>query len=300
VKLSRRLVVAFGVEALLLVAIVTVAADLYAHKRTDMLAGRNIWGYRGSVAHQKEPNEIRFIVVGGTRAFALGMPATWTTATVVQQEVMLAIDRPGRPIRHFIGVDLAQPSALPGSYSQTIEHFAYLKPDVVCLYDDLGVGGGPLLDESSGMYARTGYLPALPLVLTEKRNRLLHTAGLALMRLDRSFARTPRERETDTRGYVAAMLRAIDVASLNSRSVVIALSPVESDLQSRNYAALIPELQKKIAENRRVRLVDLNGIAALTEPQFRLDGGWSYGGDATAAASKAIAPAVLQLIEPSL
>ena len=38
----------------------------------------------------------RVVVIGGTRAFGVGMPASWTVATVVRQQVMLAIDRPGR------------------------------------------------------------------------------------------------------------------------------------------------------------------------------------------------------------
>jgi hypothetical protein len=294
-RLSNRLRVALAVEAVLLLLLATAAADLYAHKRTDMVAGRNIWGYRGAVAHQREPGEIRFEIVGGTRAFGLGMPATWTAATVMQQEVMLAIDRPGGVVRHFIALNLAQPSALAGSYASTIEHFAYLRPDGICLYDDLGVGGAPLLEESSGLYARTGYLPALPLVLGEKRSPILRAAGAMLGRADRALARPRREREADAHAYVAAMLRAVDVAAQHARSVVVVLGPAESRLQSVNRAALRPALQRRLAASPRLRLVDLNGIPELADPRQRLDG-WNYGGDATAVAARAIAPAVLELI----
>jgi hypothetical protein len=297
-RLSNRLRVALAVEAVLLLLVVMAAADLYAHKRTDMVAGRNIWGYRGAVAHQREPGDIRFAVVGGTRAFGPGMPATWTAATVLQQEVMLAIDRPGGVVRHFIALNLAQPSALAGSYASTIEHFAYLRPDGICLYDDLGVGGAPLLEESSGLYARTGYLPALPLVLSEKKSPILKAAGAALGRVDLALARPPHVRETDSRAYVAAMLHAIDVASQHARSVVVVLSPAESRLQSVNRAALRPALQSRLAASPRLRLVDLSGIPELVDPQQRLDG-WNYGGDATAVAARAIAPAVLELVSTS-
>jgi len=286
-----------AIEALMLLLVGLAAADLYAHKRTDMVAGRNIRGYRGAVAHRKDANEIRFVVVGGTRAFAPGMPATWTPATVVQQQVMLAIDRPGRTVRHFIGVDLAQPSALPASYVPTIDHFAYLRPDVICVYDDLGVGGGPLLDESSGLYAMTGYLPSLPLVLSEKHNGLLRLAGAALGRVDRAFALAPRPRDTDPRSYAADMAYAIQVAALNARAgVVVALSPAETEMQSRNRAELLHEFARRSASPK-IRLVDLSGVRELMDPVNRLDGGWNYGGDAVAAASRAIAPAVLELIK---
>ncbi len=63
---------------------------------------------------------------------------------------------------------LARPGALPDSYPETVDDFAYLQPDYICLYDDLGVGGALLREERSGVFARTGYWPALPVVLREK------------------------------------------------------------------------------------------------------------------------------------
>jgi hypothetical protein len=298
--LSRRVVAAFTVEAVLFGAVALVAADLYAHKRTDMLAGRNMWGYRGAVAHQRAPNEIRFELVGGTRAFALGMPASWTPATVVQQEVMLAIDRPGnKVIRHFIAVNLGQPGALPESYASTIEHFAYLKPDVICIYDDMGVGGAAQLEETSGTYAHTGYLPALPLVLSEKYSRVLQAAGGLLGRIDRSFARPHEAHALDPRTYAADMLRAVDVASRHAGAVLVVLSPIESTEQAAKRRALIAPLQERVASSPRVRLVELSGIPELTAGANRLDD-WNYGGDAIAVAARTIAPAVFDLVKPLL
>ena len=287
---------ALAVEALVLVLIALVAADLYAHKRTDMVAGRNIWGYRGAVAHRKEADEIRFAVVGSTHAFAVGMPATWTPATVVQQQVMLAIDRPGGVVRHFTGINLAQPGALPDSYAPTIDHFAYLRPDIICIYDDLGAGGAPLLDETSGIYARTGYFPVLPVVLAEKQNAVLQMAGAALGRIDHALARTPPARAVDPASYVRDMANAIQVAGLNARGVIVVISPAESETQSRNRAALLQEFEKRPV-SRRIRLVDLTGVPELRDPVNRLPGGFDYGGDGVAAASRAIAPAVLELIK---
>jgi hypothetical protein len=287
---------ALALEALVFVLLAVVAADLYAHKRTDLVAGRNIWGYRGPVAHQKEANEIRFEVVGGTRAFALGMPATWTPATVVQQQVMLAIDRPGGVVRHFIALNLAQPSALPDSYPATIDHFAYLRPNIICLYDDLGVGGSPLLDETSGLYARTGYFPVLPLVLTEKHSRVLQLTGAAFGRIDRALAHAPASRHTDPRAYASDMMSAIRFAGFYARGVIVVISPAETEMQSRNRAALLEELRTRTA-SRPIRLVDLGGVRELMDPVNRLPDGWNYGGDGVAAASRAIAPAVLELIK---
>ena len=131
----RRLTIVFAVEAVVLAAIAGVALDLYAHKRLETLAGRNMWGYRGTVAHQKAPREIRIVVIGGTRAFGLGMPASWTIATVLRQQVMLVTDVRGGEVRQVVALTLAHPGALPDSYVGTLRHFAYLKPDYICIFE---------------------------------------------------------------------------------------------------------------------------------------------------------------------
>src|SRR5207248_5175645 len=93
---------------ILFAGVAIVALDLYAHKKTEMLAGLNMRGYRGPVAHQKQPREIRVAVIGGTRAFGLGMPASWTIATVLRQQVMLVTDQRGGEVRQVVPLTLAR------------------------------------------------------------------------------------------------------------------------------------------------------------------------------------------------
>jgi hypothetical protein len=319
----RALAIVFTIEALALALVALVALDLYAHKRVDNLAGLNIWGYRGSVAHQKQPGEIRIAVVGGTRAFGLGMAAPWTIATVMRQQVMLVTDVRGGALHQVVPLTLAQPGALPDSYVATIEHYAYLRPDYICIYDDLGVGGAALPDEQSGLYAHTGYWPALPLTMQEKgmawrfgsvragyatrevaperswpgraAGALLQAAGDGLSRLDRAMARPRAHHTDDPQHYSLDLMRAVDAALAHTRGVVIALAPAESARQAANLAAVWPLLEARRRTTPELRVLNLAGETMLTDMSQRLDD-WNYGGDAIAAAAKAVTPAMLELI----
>ena len=323
---TRRLWVAYVVQAVAFSVVACVALDLYAHKRVENLAGLNMWGYRGPIARQtKPPGELRLVVVGGARAFGLGSSASWTIATVVRQDVMLAIDRPGRPIRQVVPITLAWPGALPDSYAATLEHFADLKPDYICIYDDLGVGGSRLREEQSGLFARRGYWPALPVVLQEKGMLLrfgsvgagygkpaaspsspgpvrrvagagFQAAGELLASADRLLAREAVAHRADNpERYATQIMHAVDLALIQARGVVVAISPVESTLQASNAAAVVPQLEARAKDVARLRVVNLSGEPLLLDKSLRFDE-WNYGGDAIAAAAKRIAPAVVDLI----
>ena len=77
-------------------------------------------------------------------------------------------NRPGARLRPVTIVNLGRLGALPESYPDTLDHFAYLQPDIVCVYDDLGVRGAAPTEGSSAIFEFTGYSPILPLVLREK------------------------------------------------------------------------------------------------------------------------------------
>ena len=155
------------VEAAAIAGTLALSLDVYAHKRVEDLGGVNIWGYRGPVAHQRQLNEIRVAVVGGTRAFGWGEPAS-ALVSEVRRLIMLTTDQPGAELRPVVAINLGRLGALADSYPAAIEHFSYLQPDYICLYDDLGVRGGSSTQDTSGVFALTGYAPVLPLVLREK------------------------------------------------------------------------------------------------------------------------------------
>ncbi len=320
---ARGVAAAVAIQAVAASAVALVALDLYAHKKLDDLAGLNIWGYRGAVAHQKGPREIRIAVVGGTRAFGLGMPASWTIATVLRQQVMLVTDRRGGEVRQVVALTLARPGGLPDSYADAIRRYAYLQPDYICIDDDLGVGGAPLPQETSGIFARTGYWPVLPLAIREKgmawrfgsvragyvadaprrpgnvirrgSGAVMEATGALLSRADRLFAPAARRHDDDPARYAEQMSEAITAALAHASGVVVAVNPAETSRQSANLAALRPLIDAQLETTNRLRFISLQGEPLLTDPAQRLDD-WNYGGDAIAAAAKAITPSVLDLI----
>jgi hypothetical protein len=155
------------IEIVAIAAVLAVALDMYAHKRVEALGGVNYWGYRGPVANQRRPNEIRVAIVGGTRAFGWGAPAS-ALASEIRRQIMLTTDQRGGELHPVVVINLGRLGALPDSYPAIIEHYSYLRPDYICLYDDLGVRGAQPAEGGSGVFALTGYAPALPLVLREK------------------------------------------------------------------------------------------------------------------------------------
>ena len=292
-------------EALVLAVLATVAADLAAHKKVEMLGGLNMRGYRGPVAHQRQPNEIRVVFVGGTRAFGWGEPASGTTVAAVRFELTRVLDRPNRPLRPIVAINLGLLGAPPESYPATLKHFAYLQPDYIGIFDDLGDRGPNRPFDTSGIYELTGYQPMLPLVLYEKgtvtrarAGRLgLEALGGTLAAADRGLARIagvhdavpPSDSSPDA--YADAMMTAIDAAHQRAKGVVVALAPIDSTAQRKNREALGRRLRRQPW----LRVVDLSSQRELYDPLMRLDA-FSFGASATAIASQAIAPAFLDLI----
>ena len=294
-----------ALQLVVLGALAVIAADLAAHKRVDALGGLNIRGYRGPVAPQRQPNELRVVLVGGTRAFGWGEPASGTTVQAVRFELSRVLDRPNRPLQPIVAINLGQLGASTDSYVQTLEHFSYLAPDYIVIFDDLGDAGPNRPFDVSGIFALTGYHPMLPLVLQEKgrvtSSRLLGApleyCGDALAFLDRVLARVAGAVSNvapSSGSYASSMMSAIAEAHARARGVIVALAPIDTDAQRRNFEALDARLGE-VRDAPWLRVVSLSDESDLYDPSLRLDG-FSFGASATAVASQAIAPALLQLV----
>ena len=302
-----------ALQLVILLALAAVAADLAAHKRVEMLGGVNIWGYRGPVAHQRQSNELRLVFVGGTRAFGWGEPASGTTVAAVRFELTRVLDRPGRPVQTITAINLGQLGAASDTYTPTLAHFAYLRPDFIAIFDDLGEPGPNRPFDRSGIFALTGYRPMLPLLLQEK-GRVTHVRlvgapleyfGDTLAFADRALARLtaaagavgPSAGPTTTSSpdaYASSMVSAIRAAHAQARGVVVALGPIDSDVQRRNFDALRSRLTD-LRDAPWLRIVSLSDQPDLYDPSLRLDA-FSFGASATALAARAIAPAFLELV----
>jgi len=320
-------------EIAAIACVLTTVVDLREHGRVAPLGGVNEWGYRGPVARRKESNEVRTVVVGGTRAFGWGQPASALVAEV-RRVVMLTTDRPGAMTRPIVVVNLGRMGAAPASYPDILAHYAYLRPDFVCLYDDLGVAGGVATSGTagrSGIFQLTGYAPALPLVAREKgmlwqfgdvRNgyltasertgppmpflrktagAILESVGNALDAADAGLARAlGNSAESaavphDPDSYADGMMNAIEFARRSARGVVVVLSPAETADQHANRAALAVRMAA-LGAPPWLRLVDLGGRPELvSDPMMRIDG-WNYSSSGIALVANTVAPAILSLL----
>lgn len=146
--------VAFGILGVL-------AADLYAHKRVEMVGGTNIWGYRGPVAKQRSDAEYRILLVGGTRAYGYGAAADGTIAYALGWQLT------GELLRPVNVINAAAMGATAPDFAAIVARYLGLAPDLVCLYDDLGRASLRRRESRVARIAR-GYTPILPLVLEEK------------------------------------------------------------------------------------------------------------------------------------
>ncbi len=171
--MTRRRKLAFASIAITLTLITSVGlllvADLLLHRRAERSAGLNRWGYRGPVAGNKQPRELRVAMLGGSTVFGYGL--FWDQAIPALLERELAQRDPSRPVSV---VNLGYNNEGAFALRPTLEDFAYLDPDVVCLYvgyNDWWGDEGPntaVYRHESPVFRATGYFPILPLMLKEK------------------------------------------------------------------------------------------------------------------------------------
>ncbi len=165
--MRRRLVFALAAAGLvfMLAALLFFGADIYAHHRFDGVVGLNRAGYRGPLVSTSHPGVKRIVVLGGSTAFGYGVP--WQDAWPAQLEKIT-----GAQV-----VNLGYNAEGAASFRPTLEDYAYLKPDLIILYegyndlagsDGRGVVNPQVYRRQSPLFRWTGYYAILPLVLHEK------------------------------------------------------------------------------------------------------------------------------------
>jgi hypothetical protein len=224
-----------------------VMLDLYKRKRVEMETGVNAWGYQGAAMFHKLPGERRIALVGGSAAFGLGLPIDQTPVFVFQR----FLNQGWRP--RYRGtlttvVSLAEVGAAAGTYVATLEDYAYLDPDVICLYDGYAPvnGDGHGGRRASLVFQRTGYLPAL--------------AGPGASRLPASVPIAPELRD-DAPGdascggvsaaYCAAMVNAVAWGLSHGKHVVVVTPPYVSRRHELQQASLASVLEQRFGSDTR-------------------------------------------------
>jgi hypothetical protein len=304
--MTRPVLALLVIEAVLLAALLTVTADQVAHAHVETLGGVNIWGYRGPVMHQKKSNELRIAVSGGDLAFGWGVAASEALAPSVRFLVGMSLDVRGRPNRLVTAVTLAARGLPPAGYAAWIDHFAYLRPDVVCLLPD-PIDHQParheaefLPDRRSLAFTAFGYSPILPLVIAEKgtmtRSASRRLLATTLARIDAGLGRTvpePAAAAPDVPAYVAAIEAAVRAAHRAAgRGVVVVLPP------NAGPDAAGAAVQAMIASAFRgdpVRVVNLGADPRMAANDLRLDR-FSFSTAGHGLAAESVAPAVVELV----
>jgi hypothetical protein len=281
--------VILAVQAVALSGLLLLAADLYAHKRVEMVGGVNIWGYRGAVVKRRVPGDARVLFLGGTRAYGYGAGADDTIAHALEWELTVQTQR------RTTVVNAARMGATAADYAAMVERHAHLEPDVVVLYDDLGYAATrPHISKVAARF--NGYEPILPLVLEEKgmflqqrESRAWRWIGGALQLIGLGLGHIESAAAPLNQGSYAALLLAAAERALPHAIVLIVVDPPDTDLQQQHLA----ELRDRLAARADPRL-KIRQLAEIASPADMLDG-YSYGAAARGRVMRAILPELLAL-----
>jgi hypothetical protein len=283
---ARTLAIVAAVQAVVFTAIAAVALDLRAHYHVEDLGGVNVWGYRGPVMPGKQPNEIRIAMAGGNLAFGWGVAASETLPYFVRR--LVALDFANNHVAMDVtAVNLSARDLDPSEYADWMSRFAYLRPDVVFVLPDPQphpAGGGRFLpDRHSWFFARFGYSPILPLVVSEKsaalNSSLLRTAADLLERLDVQSNESTSTPRPDPVGRAIAAARAMAAIGV----VLVVVPGAEPPASAPSGDA-------------RIRTIDLRDAPAMHDITLRLDG-FSFSAGGHSAAADLIAPTVIDLLK---
>jgi hypothetical protein len=259
-RTTTRLVrLAASLSFIVLGVVLLVTVDVAMHRRVEEQSGVNIWGYRGAVAKQKDPNEIRVVVLGGSTAF--GEAFAGSIPLFLQDylnNVRLQRGAGYRPAGPITVVNLATPYDRPASFRQTLRDYDYLRYDAVCLY--LGHDDPLPRDATQSGWRRqslvfraSGYLPILP--------SLVPWAG--------SVEASPRDSAGgDARlAGIAGIDDAIDAELTRGKKVIVATHPFITNEESSRQNAAAEHLVSRFGRHPGFAYLDLRSTV---DPQVDL------------------------------
>jgi hypothetical protein len=231
--------------AVVLALALLVAADIFVHRRQESVNGVNIWGYRGPVIRQKAREEIRLAVLGGSTAF--GRELTGSMPAYLQDYLnneRLRGDASFRSAAPITVVNLASPYDHVAAFEATLDDYAWLQDDVVCLYighDDAVPSADAARSgwrRQSAIFRWSGYLPALPSLVWSP------SAARAAVR----------ESDDD---YFATLDRAIEHAQAGGRRIIVATHPFITPEEGRRQDLVAARLRDRFDRDRRGSYLDL-------------------------------------------
>jgi hypothetical protein len=238
----------FVLFALLTVTLVVTAgcavllgADLLLHQRAQRSAGVNRWGYRGPVAARKQANEVRVVMLGGSTVFGYGV--LWSESIPAFLERRLNQHHPEHPWRV---INLGYNTEGAFAFLPNLQDFAFLDYDIVVLYEGYNDLVGDLspnqvtVRRQSPIFRATGYLPILPLWLSE-RSLLLRSGDLdSGYQSRRDAAKTVFRPTLAARASASALDAAASVTRSLERQFDVAASRERSAIPAPSTSAECP------------------------------------------------------------
>jgi hypothetical protein len=233
--------------------------------------GVNQWGFRGEARGEREPDETRVALIGGSAAYE---PAALHEDTMAMA-VLTQLEEVGRQTRReYSVVNLAQPRVSADSYVDTIRAYEFLGLDVVCVFDGYDTLGGlpPHARERSLVFRTLGYLPILPARILDRPAWLSDgDLGLADLLQDRS---APVDVSCDgaSRAYCSAMVDTVRFALHRDHPIVVATPPSPSTRHRAQQRSLAAALTRDFGSDPRFVHLDLGAAIDLSNALQSPDG----------------------------
>ena len=235
---KRRLATVVALEMVVLLVLLTIAFDQYAHAQGQWDDGLNRWGYRGAVAKRRVYDETRIMLIGGARAFEPGVPLEQTALARIRFRVQEWVTHDRGPVT---AINLGLVDLPRGQYAARLEQFSNLEPDVICVYAELAPAQASLPPSLSMRVF--GYAPA---------------AGL-ITPIDRALGALfpPPAPSDETRDLAGAVAVALTIAP-----TVVIVPPIASAADAGARDTLLASFNR-FAGEKRMKLVQLTDEAAI-------------------------------------
>jgi hypothetical protein len=269
---TRRLTIMFVLEAVAFAWLAFALLDRRTHQRVQTEYGFNQWGYRDEPRGSKEPGERRVALIGGSALFEAGLlqPRTLTSNLFIELRAAGAPDQ-----QQYSVANLAEPGASADSYAGTIHHYAFLDPDVICIFDGYDMPAAPPIHgrRHSLAFLAVGYLPILPAKLMGSPGWLSDAdGGVAEMLKDKPNGAPDVSCAGASSSYCAAMAAAVRAGLEQGRAVMVVSPPSVSAQHARQQGSLGAALGQEFGRNPAFAYLDLGSVMNLSDPELSPDG----------------------------
>jgi hypothetical protein len=268
VRLSRRGVVGLLVAEAIVAAIAAATiVDLRAHSREELARGPNMWGFRGPA--RLKAIGTRVVVVGGSAAYGLGVD--YDRSMPYYLGVSLDRRNPSTDV-----VNLAAPGDGAASYIATLEKYAYLEPQAVCIYDGysgLGTTGVNGARHASWLFRSVSYFPILDDVIARRQpwDDPAHAAVDPLLRDDAAGGEDV-SCAAASRVQCAAIADTVAWAVARHMAVAVVTPPYISRRHEAQQASLTAALTERFRNQARVRVFNMGRTVDVHDRAQSFDG----------------------------